>query len=337
MLQQTQVKTVIPYYGQWIKKFPNVASLAKAPLDGVLKCWSGLGYYLRARNIHRTAKWLLRNREGKFPDSVEELCKLPGIGAYTAGAIASIAFGKPEPVLDGNVMRVLSRVFVVKEPVDQMRGRNKLWEIARDLLVGAGFIPPEGAMNCAPTSRRLNRLYGDFNQALMELGAMVCLPENPRCPVCPLQKLCKAHRLKREEDFPVKSRRQKLEKLRTLAAVIWKRGDVLIEKQPLEKRWGGLWAFPHWVHRNGKSELEFLDGQTKKNLGIQIKKWRPLSEIHHGFTKYNVRLRVYEGSALDCGRGVPLPLQVWVDPARLPSLPFPSPHRKIAQLIQDNA
>ena len=169
MLQQTQVNTVVPYYERWMKKFPTVQSLAGASLTEVLKAWEGLGYYRRARNLHETAKTVCEKFGGKFPDSKEELLKLPGIGRYTAGAVSSIAFGNPDPVLDGNVKRVLARILALRDPVDTGRGEKKLWKTAENWV-------------------KESKSPGDFNQALMELGALVCLPEKPQCGVCPVEK-----------------------------------------------------------------------------------------------------------------------------------------------------
>jgi A/G-specific adenine glycosylase len=313
MLQQTQVKTVIPYYKRWMKTFPNLRSLAAAPLSRVLKGWEGLGYYSRARNLHRGAREVVKRFEGRVPDSRESLQKLPGIGRYTAGAIASIAFGKPEPVVDGNVKRVLSRVFALKEPIDTSRGEAKLWEIAKNLL------------------RRNGGRYGDFNQALMELGALVCLPENPRCTACPLEKRCKSRRLGKEEGFPVKSRKEKVTELRTVAAVIWKKGRVLLKREPLNGRWGGLWTFPQWVSTNGAGEKKFLKERVGRDLKVSLRTLNPRAELKHGFTKYRVRLRVYEGEVLSSPRKLS-----WVRPENLARLPLPRPHQKIADFVRQN-
>ncbi len=316
MLQQTQVNTVLPYYERWVKSFSTLPRLAKAPLSQVLKAWEGLGYYSRARNLHKTAKIILKKWGKKFPDSRETLETLPGIGRYTAGAIASIAFDQAEPILDGNVKRVLARIFALKNAVDTGAGQKKLWEISKMLVESSG------------------RKCGDFNQSLMELGALVCLPENPKCLACPVEKICLAHRLKKETAFPVKSREEKTEKIQTVAAVIWKKGRVLLEKQPLRARWGGLWLFPQWKMDPRGSETEFLRKKTK-DLGIQIDEFRPKTEIKHGFTKYRIRLRVFEGEALS-HNGFP-PLMRWIRPEKLQGLPFPSPHQKIAALIGNHA
>lgn len=324
MLQQTQVDTVIPYYQRWMKRFPNLGSLASAPLSRVLKAWEGLGYYARARNLHKTARMVVRRLGGKFPLSAEELRELPGIGRYTAGAILSIAFNQPEPILDGNVKRVLSRLFALKEAVDTQTGEKKLWEISRDLVVGVGA----GAMFS----------YGDFNQALMELGALVCLPENPKCGVCPVENLCEAHRLKRETKFPVKLRHQKTEALKTVALVAWKNGRVLLEKQPLRSRWGGLWMFPQWILSDGKGQKQFLQEKAREDFKIEFKRLRRGMMIKHGFTKYRVKLHVYDGETLSAPAVIAgLAMTRWVTPRRLARLPLPAPHQKIARQIQTHA
>lgn len=312
MLQQTQVKTVLSYYERWVKQFPDVKTLADAPLSQVLKAWEGLGYYSRARNLHRTAKIAADRFAGKIPGAPGELRKLPGIGRYTAGAIASIAFNRPEPIVDGNVKRLLSRILALAKPIDQAEGEKQLWEGARKLVEGTGQP-------------------GNLNQALMELGALVCLPENPKCFICPLEKICNARRMKKEDQFPLKARREKTEKLKTVAAVIWKNGRVLLKKQPLRARWGGLWIFPQWIYKNGEGEEKFLEEKIRKELGLRIEEFRKKTKIEHGFTKYRVRLQVYEGKGRGEGKGQ------WVEPKRLSSLPLPRPHQRIAQQITNHA
>src|SRR6185503_9991928 len=182
MLQQTRVTVVVPYWQRWMARFPSPAALAGAPLDDVLAAWSGLGYYGRARNLHRGAREVVARYGGRLPDSAGELRTLPGIGRYTAGAIASMAFDRQEPLVDGNVARVLARVFAVEEDVKSAAGQNRLWQLAADL------VPSE-----AP---------GDFNQALMELGATLCAPAAPRCAGCPLAADCRAHREGRTDELP---------------------------------------------------------------------------------------------------------------------------------------
>ncbi len=298
MLQQTQVDTVIPYYEKWLARFPDLQTLAKAPVSEALKFWAGLGYYRRARMLHETARTVVKNYGGKFPQTTEELDKLPGIGRYTAGAIASIAFGERAPIVDGNVKRVLSRIFAVTAPIDTPRGEKKLWALAEEIV-------------------KTQNHPGDFNQALMELGATVCFPEKPRCLDCPVQKSCKAFAQKRVLDFPVKAKREPLEKIRTAALVLRQNGKVLVQKQPHDGRWGGLWMFPHW--------------KDKKSM---LKEW-PFKElkhrmtVRHGFTKYQVTLEVYE-----LIKTFPLSGETqsrWIKIKELSKFAFPSPHKKIAE------
>jgi len=302
MLQQTQVDTVIPYFQRWIKKFPTVRALAKAPSSEVMKYWAGLGYYRRARGIHEASRFLVKEHAGKVPSRVEELIKLPGIGRYTAGAIASIAFGEKAPILDGNVIRVLSRIYALQKDIGSTETIRQLWQLAEEILP--------------------NRDVGDFNQALMELGATVCFPENPQCGKCPVARQCRAHQEHEEERYPVKNQKEKLQKLNTAALILRKNGKVLVQKQAENDRWGGLWTFPHWPHR--KAMLTALSRHT-----------HPLKRrmtVKHGFTKYLIRLDVYESrSGKNALKGRWIPIQ------KLRTLAFPSPHKKIAaELMRDN-
>lgn len=299
MLQQTQVQTVIPYYEKWTQRFPDLASLASAPEEEALKFWAGLGYYRRARMLHKAAKELVgqNGKKASLPSSVEELLKLSGIGRYTAGAIASIAFDLKAPILDGNVIRILTRIFALKDDVAKPKTIQKLWEISESLLP--------------------DKNTGDFNQAMMELGATVCVPQNPKCGICPVQKNCAAFKTGSPEDFPVKSNREKLEKIKTAAFILRNNGKVLLERQPSSGRWGGLWMFPH-----GKTKEEVIErfklsgGKTKKALTVS-----------HGFTKYLVSLEVFETQARNtvCEKD-----QSWFEITSLAEMPLPAPHRKIA-------
>lgn len=314
MLQQTQVGTVIPYYKRWLKSFPRVQALARAPLSRILKLWEGLGYYSRARNLHKTAKIVTKNWGGRFPSSKETLQRLPGIGRYTAGAIASIVFGKPEPILDGNVKRVLSRILALKEPLDKARGEKILWEASKRLV--------EAGMPRA----------GDLNQSLMELGSLICLPENPNCSYCPVKKVCEAHRLGLEEEFPIKSKKERTRELKALALILWKGSRVLLQKQPLQGRWGGLWTFPQWIQTNGEPEKKLIRKRAEKNLGVRLDGIKKRMEVRYGFTNYRVRLGVYEAKAIS-----EKIRHVWIPPDRLIRFALPSPHRKIAREIQSHA
>jgi A/G-specific adenine glycosylase len=222
MCQQTQIATVLPYYDRWMKKFPSWQSLAKAKEQEVLKLWEGLGYYRRARMLHAMAKAVVDLPEQALPSDVEQLQKLPGIGRYTAGAIASIAFGKRAAVVDGNVERVFARVFNLKWNVSEPATRKKLFELAESLL-------PE-AKDC-----------GDFNQGLMELGATICTPRKPQCLICPIQKHCRSEE---PELLPIKTKQKTIEESETLAFILEKK-KVWLELPENPKRWKGVWRLPH--------------------------------------------------------------------------------------------
>jgi len=225
MLQQTRIETVLPYYTRFTTAYPSISDLAAAPLDDVLKQWEGLGYYSRARNLHKTAQIIATELKGQFPRTVPQLLELPGIGRYTAGAIASIAFGQRAPVLDGNVIRVFSRLLDLPDDVRETRTRNQLWQIAEE------WLPQERP--------------GDYNQALMELGQRICLPRNPRCGECPLQTHCAAYANGTQTQRPVKSRRQPTPHYDVAAGLIRDEvGRLLIAQRREDGLLGGLWEFP---------------------------------------------------------------------------------------------
>jgi A/G-specific adenine glycosylase len=220
MLQQTQVATVLGYYRRWLERFPTLRELANADESEVLHAWQGLGYYNRARNLHKCAKIILAEWNGKFPSTVDALVKLPGIGRYTAGAIASFAFDLPAPIVDANVERVLSRLLNLQEPVDQPGGRRVIWGFASQYV--------QGAHPCL------------LNSALMELGATICLPRKPLCVICPVRSFCAA---RDPESLPRKRARQKIEQKTEFHFLALNEGRVLLE-QNLGKRWHGLWTLP---------------------------------------------------------------------------------------------
>lgn len=306
MLQQTQVQTVIAYYERWLQKFPTLKSLAEAGIEDVLAVWAGLGYYRRARMIHTAAKKVFQELAGEIPQTVEELMELPGIGRYTAGAIASIAFRRKAPVLDGNVMRILSRVYAVEESISVSKTQAKLWALAEELL------PDEKP--------------GDLNQALMELGATVCFPLNPSCDQCPVSRNCAAFALGKQTSFPVKGEKEKPEKIEAFALVVRRENSVLLRRQPEYGRWGGLWMFPFWPT---KKDLLFSSSLSEEDIV-------PFALIKHGFTKYRITLRVYESSQA-CE---PRKLAVseggedrWIPIDELSNYALPSPHKKIQKEV----
>ncbi|HVZ35997.1 MAG TPA: A/G-specific adenine glycosylase, partial [Polyangiaceae bacterium] len=274
MLQQTRVEAVIGYYERWMRRFPSVEALASADLDSVLRAWEGLGYYSRARNLQRAAREVVAAHGGQLPRSIGDLKRLPGIGPYSAGAIASIAFDADEPVVDGNVMRVLTRLFALAGDPRRAPLAAQLWELARAL------IPPGSAR--------------DFNQALMELGATVCTPRTPRCDVCPLAGRCKARALQRVEDFPERSARPRWTEEVRAVAVLRRRGRVLVVKAPPDAvRWAGMWQFPDLLLGAAGSAEKALVESLRSRFGLNVELSKQIGSLQHQVTRFRIQLDVY--------------------------------------------
>ena len=275
MLQQTQVEMVIPYYRRFLQAFPTIDSLAATALDDVLKLWEGLGYYSRARNLHRAARLIVDEHGGVMPTSAEDLLKLPGIGRYTAGAIASIAFGRAAPVLDGNVIRVFARLLNLEEDISQTATRNKLWQIAAD------WLPAKDA--------------GDYNQALMELGQKVCRPKKPLCHACPLQAHCRAWSTGTQAQRPVRSKRAATPHYDVTAGMIYdEQGRLLIAQRPLDGLLGGLWEFPGGKVEGRESLAECLKRELREELAIEVEVGGLFSLVDHAFTHFKITLHAFE-------------------------------------------
>ena len=316
MLQQTQVKTVGPYYERFLKRFPDVKQLAKARPDDVLKAWEGLGYYSRARNLHRAAKRIGADHAGRLPKTVPELLDLPGIGRYTAGAIASIAFGLDEPVLDGNVTRVFCRLFRIRENPKKAETHRKLWTLARKSI---------------PAGRA-----GVFNQALMDLGATVCIPRRPRCEDCPLANLCRARAKGDQYRLPARSPAKPLPHYDVAAGVIRKKGRLLIDRRNPEGLLGGLWEFPGGQCEPGESPAEALVREVREELSIEIRVLNPLMTIKHAYTHFRITLHAFECEYVS---GRPTRHQIgcsafrWILPSELSRFAFPKANHKIIALL----
>jgi A/G-specific adenine glycosylase len=314
MLQQTRVETVIPYFQRWMQRFPDVESLAAASLDEVLGCWEGLGYYGRARSLHRAARQVMTAHGGRLPARVESLRRLPGIGPYTAGAIASIAFGRDEAVLDGNLRRVFARLFDVSEALGTAQAERRLWSLA------AEHLPPGRA--------------GDYNQALMDLGATVCLPTAPHCHLCPLAELCRARALGLQEERPVRRARAETPHYTVTAAVIRREGKVLLARRPAEGLLGGLWEFPGGKQQDGEDLQACLRREIAEELGVRVVVGAPLGVYRHAYTHFRITLHAFECS-LNGGR--PRPLQAsalaWVLPGDLGGYPMGKVDRMIARRL----
>ncbi len=256
MLQQTQVKTVIPYYLKFLKSFPNVQALASADVDQVLQHWAGLGYYSRARNLHQCAKMVVDQYQGEFPRTLDQIIKLPGIGESTGGAILSLAYGLPEAILDGNVKRVLARVFLVEGWYGVSSVSKTLWQLSRQYT---------------PKTRT-----GDFNQAMMDLGASLCSRNQPVCSECPLKKSCLAHLQDKTAEFPHRKPKKKIPtKQATMLLQLNDAGQILLIKRPPTGIWGGLWSLPE--------------------LATESKQMKHIDDFKHTFSHYHLEVKVVSG------------------------------------------
>jgi len=320
MLQQTQVETALPYFKRWMKSFPTIASLAKADEKKVLKVWEGLGYYSRARNLHETAKLVIKEHGGQFPSDFETIRALKGIGPYTAGAIASIAFNQNRPIVDGNVLRVLSRVYAISKPIDVPKNTAIFWALQEKLI-------PEGQARF-------------FNQALMELGALVCSKNNPSCAICPIQKFCKAYQNDEVEKYPVRDKRKKIVKIVASALVLNKNGKYLIHKRPLGKIMGGLWEFPEWKLASDKklssAKIKSLASENLENeFGSSFGELKSIGRIKRNYTHHLETLHVFQVTAngLKPSGDRKNWESAWVTKNEFRRYPFSSAHAKIAQLI----
>ncbi len=274
MLQQTTAATVGPYFERFLSRFPTIAALADAPLDDVLKAWEGLGYYARARNLHRAAQIVVRDYGGALPDDPKALAKLPGIGRYTLGAILSIAFGRRAPILDGNVRRVLARVFAVQEDARAPQTERRLWALA-EALVEAAEAP------------------GAFNEGLMDHGALICVPGRPRCLACPVADLCQAYALGIQEQLPVLPPRKQTPHYDVSAGVIWRGDTFLVAQRPLHKMLGGLWEFPGGKCDPGETLQECLRRELREELDIDVAVGGYVTTVRHAYTHFRITLHAF--------------------------------------------
>lgn len=317
MLQQTQVETVIPYYHRFLSRFPTLRSLAEADLDEVLKVWEGLGYYARARNLHRAARQVMKDHNGQLPADRGVLLALPGIGPYTVGAILSLAFGQDAAVLDGNVRRVLSRLFAVDGDPRSAATRRRLWNLAEAL-------PPPGQA-------------GLFNEALMDLGATVCTARDPRCSECPLGEACQGYQEGNPEKYPVRIPRRSLPHYDIAAGIIWWGDQLLISKRHTDDLLGGLWELPGGKQESRETLEECLVREVREELGIEIAVGDLLMTVRHAYTHFRVTLHVFhcrylsgQPQALDCADWR------WVWPDELDDFAFPAANGRILAALQGN-
>ena len=288
MLQQTQVVTVLPYYKDWLRRFPTFAELAHATETDVLHAWQGLGYYARARNLRTTARLIMSQYRGHFPRAIAKMRELPGIGKYTAHAIATFAFDQAVPIVEANVSRVLSRVFDLRRPIDSTNGRNTLWNYATSL------VPKRSAVR--------------YNSALLDLGALICLPRNPKCGICPVKNLCCA---KDPELLPIKRCQPATKRLIERHALVIRQRKILL--QSAEHRWRGMWILPQ------------LNGGSRMNGAIH--------ESVFPFTNHRITLQVFPARA----RKIDNHRARWFSRRQLQSIPIPSPHRRAIEQLLANA
>jgi A/G-specific adenine glycosylase len=317
MLQQTQVETVKPYFERFLAAYPSVENLAAAPPNDVLKLWEGLGYYSRARNLHKTAIIVTEQYGGQFPDTVDGLLVLAGVGRYTAGAIASIAFGIRAPVLDGNVVRVFSRLLDLEADVSLPATQNQLWKVAEEWL-------PEARV-------------GDYNQALMELGRTVCKPRNPLCEQCPIQEHCLAYQRGTQTLRPVKAKKAPSPHYQVAAGIIRDdAGRILIAQRPLEGLLGGLWEFPGGKQEPDETLPECLQRELREELAIEVEVGELFTVVQHGFTHFTITLHAFNCQWIS---GEPQTLGVhdwaWVTEDELPRYSFGKADRQIISALAE--
>jgi A/G-specific adenine glycosylase len=291
MLQQTQVDTVIPYYHRFLKTFPTVSSLARSPLQKVLKVWENLGYYSRARNMHAAARMIVEKFDGRIPDNWEEIKTLPGIGQYTAGAILSIAYGQAIPAVDGNVRRILCRLFAIRKPVDNTREQKQLQKLA------ASLIPAKHP--------------GYFNQALMDLGATICKAKNPDCSRCPIACQCQARLHDLQNVLPITRKAPAIPHRQVAAAVIRNsKGMLLVVQRLASGLLASLWKLPGGFIKADEDMKNSLRRGVKEELGISIRPGKYLASVNHTYTHFRITLQAYECHLLK-GSPKPIGCQNW--------------------------
>jgi A/G-specific adenine glycosylase len=358
MLQQTQVKTVIPYWKRWMRELPTIQAAANASPDKIHKLWEGLGYYTRVRNLQKAARQIVEKHDGKFPDNLDDVVALPGIGRYTAGAICSIAFNQPMPVLDGNVIRVLTRVFGIGKNPREKKTNAQLWQLAEELVAIAGgarlrraqilfagdlatYKRSHGSTESRPTE---NKNCSSLNQSLMELGALICTPRQPRCPVCPVKQLCVAFRENRVGELPNLGKRIAATARRFIAFVIERNGKFLVRQRPARIVNAHLWEFPNFEANGAKTAAHDV---FQSEFGRQPPPLQPLCTVKHSITRYRITLEVFHVKF--GGRSSTTPKNfgtrrarpsenngVWLTPTKLDSLALTGAHRKILERLNLN-
>ncbi len=315
MLQQTQVKTVLNYYSRFIKKFPDIKRLAAANLDAVLKAWEGMGYYARARNLHRAAKAVMQDHGGRIPHQWEAFHNLPGVGDYIAAAVLSIAFNQAHAVVDGNVKRVLARLHKIHVPVNRAGSHRQFEEAAGKLLD--------------------SRQPGIFNQAMMELGALICKPRNPLCDACPLTRHCLAYQSQQVADFPKRQKARSTPQYHIAVGVVFKNNQVLITRRKADGLLGGLWEFPGGKIKDGESAQAACIREIKEEVNLEVRIERHLSTVKHAYTHFKIVMEVF-CCHYKSGRVKLKGAEAfrWIRFSEFKKYPFPTANRKFMPLLQ---
>jgi A/G-specific adenine glycosylase len=318
MLQQTQVTTVIPYYFRFLERFPTVEHLARASEQEVLKLWEGMGYYSRGRNLHRAAKKVITEYNSKIPGEPGEFRKLPGVGPYVMAAVLSIARDISLPAVDGNVMRVYTRFRGINDDIRKNTTRDRIFKELQAII-------PVGTA-------------GDFNQAFMELGAMVCLPKVPKCTACPLSEHCTAYIDQAIERYPFKSPLPKVPEYNVSIGIIIKGARFYVQKRPSEGHLGGLWEFPGGKAKEGETPEEAILRECKEELGTGIKIIKKLALVHHGYTHFKIHMSVFicvltnDEENVQPLEGVPFQ---WITIDQLEDYPFPRANHKFFPILRE--
>lgn len=316
MLQQTQVDTVIPYFERFLARFPTVFDLANANLQEVLKLWEGLGYYSRARNLHKAAKLVANDFNGTLQSGYDDLQNIPGIGPYVAAAITSIAFGNPVPVVDGNVLRVFTRFWGISDDIRQPKVRSDLFE---RLTPYVQMADPS-----------------DFNQAIMELGALVCSPKSPKCHECPISSDCVAFATGRTSELPVKSKKPPTPHYTIAVGVIWKDGKILIGRRKETQMLGGLWEFPGGKCRDDEPLEHAVVREIKEETGLDVTVSGSYCTVKHAYTHFKITLTAY---LCDYASGTACPKSAdelrWISLDQIDAYPFPTANKKVIVAIRE--
>lgn len=312
MAQQTRISTVRDYYGDFLERFPDPRSLAEAELDEVLKLWEGLGYYARARNLHRAAREVVEEYGGELPRDPAELRSLPGVGPYTAGAVASIAFGEPVPAVDANARRVLSRLHDLESP-----GRSGLEARARELLEAA----PDAA--------------GELNQAVMDFGGEVCTPRDPSCGICPLSDACLALERGTVDRRPPATPRREIPHHDIAVGLVWRDGRLLIARRPPEGLLGGLWEFPGGKVEDGESTEEAVRRELREEMAVEVEVRDLLDRVDHAYSHFRITLHAHHALLREgTPRAATATAWRWVEPSGLEDFAFPAANVRLIEALR---